>query len=147
LLITVEKHSKEIEMKYSLALALISLTLIGCGDSTVTTDAATTEANTIAFNTSNAPTVQFEVPDMMCEEGCAATVKEVLKAQPGAMDVKVEFDKKLATVAVDEKFDKDAAVAALLDKQFPNTKLFAAPEKPSEPSAPKAPSEPEPKDG
>jgi copper chaperone CopZ len=137
-------------MKYVLEFTLIlfSATLIGCSESKVaTTDAAKTEAKTVAFNTSNAPTVQFEVPDMMCEEGCAAAVKEVLKAQPGAMDVKVEFDKKLATVAVDEKFDQAAAVAALLDKQFPNTKLFAAPEKPAKPAAPEAPAEPESKDG
>lgn len=135
-------------MKRVLLLAMLSVTLIGCSDSKVmTTDADKTEAKTVAFNTSNAPTVQFEVPDMMCEEGCAATVKEVLKAQPGAVDVKVEFDKKLATVAVDEKFDKDAAVAALLDKQFPNAKLVVAPEKPAEPAAPEAPGEPESKDG
>jgi copper chaperone CopZ len=123
--------------------------LSGCSDSNVaTTDAAKTEAKTVAFNAANAPTVQFEVPDMMCEEGCAATVKEVLKAQLGAVDVKVEFDKKLATVAVDEKqFDKDAAVAALLDKQFPNSKLVGAPENPAEPSTPEAPAEPESKDG
>lgn len=135
-------------MKRVLLLAMLSVTVIGCSDSKVmTTDAGKTEAKTVAFNTSNAPTVQFEVPDMMCEEGCAATVKEVLKAQPGAVDVKVEFDKKLATVAVDEKFDKDAAVAALLDKQFPNAKLVIAPEKPAEPAAPQAPVEPESKDG
>jgi copper chaperone CopZ len=134
-------------MRYTLSLTLL-LALVGCGDSKVaTTDAAKAEAKTVAFNATNAPTVQFEVPDMMCEEGCAATVKEVLKAQPGAVDVKVEFDKKLATVAVDEKFDKDAAVAALLDKQFPNTKLFVAPEKPAEPAAPTTPAEPEHKDG
>jgi copper chaperone CopZ len=136
------------EMKYALTLALLLVAVVGCSDIKVTTtDSAKSEAKTVAFNTANAPTVQFEVPDMMCEEGCAATVKEVLKAQPGAVDVKVEFDKKLATVAVDEKFDKDAAVAALLDKQFPNTKLFVDPEKPAEPAAPTAPAEPEHKDG
>lgn len=134
-------------MKYALSLTLL-LALVGCGESKVTTtDAANSEAKTASFNMANAPTVQFEVPDMMCEEGCAATVKEVLKSQPGAVDVKVEFDKKLATVAVDENFDQDAAVAALLDKQFPNTKLFAAPEKPADPVAPEAPAEPESTDG
>jgi copper chaperone CopZ len=123
--------------------------VIGCSDSKVTTtNAAKTEAKTVAFNVANAPTVQFEVPDMMCEEGCAVAVKQVLEAQPGAVEVKVEFDKKLATVAVDEdKFDSDAAVAALFDKQFPNSKLVVAPEKPVAPSAPETPAEPETKDG
>jgi copper chaperone CopZ len=136
-------------MKYSLALALILVALIGCSDSKVTTtDPAKSESKTVAFNAANAPTVQFEVPDMMCEEGCAVAVKQVLEAQPGAMEVKVEFDKKLATVAVDEdKFDSNAAVVALLDKQFPNAKLVVAPEKPAEPAAPQAPAEPESKDG
>jgi copper chaperone CopZ len=136
-------------MKYALTFVILLVAVIGCGESKVaTTDAAKTEAKTVAFNVANAPTVQFEVPDMMCEEGCAATVKEVLRSQPGAVDVKVEFDKKLVTVAVDEKeFDKDAAVAALLDKQFPNTKLLAAPEKPAEPAVRAAPAEPESKDG
>jgi mercuric ion binding protein len=137
------------EMKYALTLTLLLVAVVGCSDSKVTsTDAAKTEAKTVAFNAANAPTVQFEVPDMMCEEGCAATVKEVLRAQPGAVDVKVEFDKKLATVAVDvDKFDSDAAVAALLDKQFPNAKRVVAPEKPAEPAAPEDPAEPESKDG
>jgi copper chaperone CopZ len=136
-------------MKHTLAVFLFLVSLIGCSDIKVTTtDSAKTEAKTVAFNVANAPTVQFEVPDMMCEEGCAVAVKQVLEAQPGAVEVKVEFDKKLATVAVDEKqFDKDAAVAALLDKQFPNSKLVVAPESPAEPAAPEAPAEPDSKDG
>jgi copper chaperone CopZ len=130
-------------------LLAIVIGTVGCSDSNVTTtDAAKVEAKTAAFNVANAPTVQFEVPDMMCEEGCAVAVKQVLEAQPGAVEVKVEFDKKLATVAVDEdKFDSDAAVSALLDKQFPNAKLVVVPEKPAEPAAPEAPAEPESKDG
>jgi copper chaperone CopZ len=136
-------------MKYALIIILLSVTLISCGDSKITTtDAVKVEAETVAFNASGAPTVQFEVPDMMCEEGCAVAVKQVLEAQPGAVEVKVEFDKKLATVAVNqEKFNQDTAVAALLDKQFPNSKLVAAPEKPAEPAQPEAPAEPESKDG
>ena len=39
---------------------------------------------------------------MMCEEGCAATVKDILENQPGVQDVRVNFDAKTATVAVDE---------------------------------------------
>ena len=84
---------------------------------------------------------------MVCES-CSAAVHDTLAAQPGAKEVTVDLEGKVATVAVDEaEFDKDAAVAALLDKQFPNAKLLTAPEKPAEPTAPEAPAEPESNDG
>jgi copper chaperone CopZ len=85
---------------------------------------AAAEATPVAFNVEGAPTVDFSVPDMMCEESCVPTVRETLAAQPGVKDVKVELATKTATVAVDkDKFDADAAVAALVDLQFTETKL------------------------
>ena len=92
------------------------------------TDAAPEEAvedaTPVAFNVEGAPTVQFSVPDMMCEDSCVPTVRETLAAQPGVKDVKVELATKTATVAVDkDKFDADAALAALVDLQFTETKL------------------------
>lgn len=70
--------------------------------------------------------VRISVPDMMCEEGCAATVKGILSKQPGAKDVVVDFDAKLATVAVEEgTFDAQQALAALIDKGFDHSKLAA----------------------
>jgi copper chaperone CopZ len=129
--------------KFFLCLALLT----GCADSKVATnDTAKAEAKTVAFNTAGAPTVMFEVSDMVCES-CSEAVHDTLAKQPGAKEVIVDLEKKVATVAVDEdKFDKDAAVAALLDKQFPHAKLLAAPEKPAAPTAPEVPAEPEPKD-
>jgi len=44
------------------------------------------------------PQVTILVPDMMCEEGCAAKVHEILSEQPGARQVVVNFDAKTATV-------------------------------------------------
>lgn len=127
-------------------LSVLSLALfVGCGSSLSPPDSASTTP--VAFNTSGAPTVKFSVPDMVCES-CSAAVQETLAKQPGAKEVVVDLEEKVATVAVDkESFNEDAAVAALLDKQFPNAKLLAAPEKPVEPSAPAAPTEPEHKDG
>jgi copper chaperone CopZ len=82
-------------------------------------------ASAAAFNTEGAPTVEFSVPDMMCEDSCVPTVRETLAAQPGVKEVKVELASKTATVAVDEgKFDPKAAVAALVDLQFTETKLL-----------------------
>lgn len=81
-----------------------------------------------AFNVEGAPTVEFSVPDMMCEFSCAPKVREVLASQEGVKDVQVDLEGKRATVAVDEaKFDAAAAVAALVDVQFVNTKLASAP--------------------
>jgi copper chaperone CopZ len=77
-----------------------------------------------SFNTAGAPTVVFSVPDMMCPEGCAVEVKEILAKQPGAKDVLVDFEGKTATVAIDEaEFDSAQALAALIDKQFTKSSL------------------------
>jgi copper chaperone CopZ len=82
-------------------------------------------AKEVAFNTDGAPTVEFSVPDMMCEHSCVPTVRETLAAQPGVKDVKVELTSKTATVAVDkDKFDPEKAVAALVDLQFTETELL-----------------------
>ena len=68
---------------------------------------------------------QLLVPDMMCEFSCVEQVKEALAAQPGVKEVQVDFEAKRATVAVDaDKFDAEAAIAALVDYQFTNSQLI-----------------------
>jgi copper chaperone CopZ len=70
------------------------------------------------------PHVTIVVPDMMCEEGCAAKVNEVLRKQPGVKSVDVDFANKSATVSIDDKvFDSNAAVAALVDHGFDHSTL------------------------
>ena len=77
---------------------------------------------------SPAPTVAFDLPDMMCAEGCGAKVDEVLSEQPGAKEVLVDFDSKSATVVVDEgAFDSQAAIAALVDHGFEQSTLKSDP--------------------
>lgn len=101
--------------------ALSAAALGGCGSSD---QPAVIESTAAAFNSSGAPTVEFSVPDMMCEVSCCPTVRKTLAAQPGVKDVKVELATKTATVAVDkDKFDANAAIAALVDLQFKNTTL------------------------
>lgn len=86
------------------------------------------------FAPGDVTTVAFSVPDMMCEVSCAPKVREILAAQPGVKDVQVELETKTATVTVDEeKFDADAAIAALVDVQFVNTTLAATPKAPPQP--------------
>ena len=121
------------------AVAGIAL-LIGCSESAPVEDTAlsnseaaamvaeeTAQATPAVFNAEGAPTVEFSVPDMMCEVSCVPAVREVLAKQPGVKEVKVELETKMATVAVDEsEFDAKAAVAALVDRQFKETKLLTA---------------------
>ena len=116
-------------MKTLALLAAATLMVAGCQSETVTTttetDTPATEATAVAFNLDGAPTTQIHVPDMMCEIACPPAVKEVLTAQAGVKDVKIDFETKTATVAVDEaSFDGEAAVAALVDYQFSNAKLL-----------------------
>jgi copper chaperone CopZ len=109
------------------AVASIAL-LTGCNESTpVEETLSNSEAAPAVFNAERAPTVAFSVPDMMCEHSCVPAVREVLAKQPGVKDVKVELETKTATVAVDEsEFDAEAAVGALVDRQFKETKLLTA---------------------
>lgn len=114
-------------MKFTFCFALILGGVAGCQKAADTTTESTVAASPAAFNAAGAPTVQFKVPDMMCEESCAKAVHDTLAAQSGAEDVIVDFPNRLATVAVDkEKFDSETALAALLDKQFTKTELVGA---------------------
>ncbi len=112
-------------MKNKLMLLAV-LALGGAGGCGAKQDTAPVEATAAVFNAAGAPTVEFSVPDMMCEDSCVPEVRKVLTAQPGVKDVKVELATKTATVAVDkDKFDANAAIAALVDMQFKNTTLKA----------------------
>ena len=117
-------------MKSLAFFAAALLMAAGCQTETVsTTELGTAEVETtpVAFNVEGAPTTEMHVPDMMCQYSCAAKVKEVLTAQTGVKDVKIDFESKKAIVAVDQSlFDGEAAVAALVDYQFSNTRLLTA---------------------
>jgi len=98
---------------------------VGCGESeSESTSIDNNQVTAASFNPKHAPTIEFSVPDMMCPEGCGVAVKEILSKQPGATEVFVDFDSKIAKVAIEEgRFDSDKALAALVDKQFLNSSL------------------------
>ena len=101
--------------------------LIGCSQSGSELPPTTGAVTPVAFNLAGAPTVEFSVPDMMCPEGCGVKVREILSQQPGAKEVVVDFDAKTATVAIESgTFDKDAAVAALVDHSFDHSSIKQA---------------------
>lgn len=108
-----------------IAIAGLLIFVVGCSEpNTATSDTIPESRTAAAFNSAGGPTVEFSVPDMMCAEGCGVAVKEILAKQPGAKDVLVDFDAKLARVAIEEgKFDADKALAALVDRQFTNSSL------------------------
>jgi copper chaperone CopZ len=104
------------------AVVLASL-VAGCAEQVSDVPAAA-EVTVTSFNASGAPTVEFNVPDMMCPEGCGEKVKETLAEQAGAKEVLIDFESKTATVAVEEgKFNADSALAALVDHGFDHSTL------------------------
>lgn len=113
-------------MKRYATLAAFAVLVAGCQSELSTTpEASTATVTPAAFNVEGAPTVSFSVPDMMCEFSCVEQVKKALSSEPGVKDVKVDFEAKQATVAVDrEKFDAEAAIATLVDYQFTNSQLL-----------------------
>ena len=115
---------------YCPAILILSIALSGCTQATNEATGISTESATpVVFNVSGAPTVEFSVPDMMCEASCAVKVREILSQQAGVKDVKVDFEHKLAVVAVDQDtFDADEAIAQLVDHQFTNSSVMASPE-------------------
>jgi len=111
-------------IRFIICAALIAA-FVGCRESE--RESTTIDINQVtaaSFNQDGSPTVEFNVPEMMCPEGCGVAVKGILSKQPGAKDVFVDFDAKTATVAIEEgKFDSDKALAALVDKQFLKSSL------------------------
>ena len=101
------------------------MALVGCTEHSAAPPAVVEQATPVVFNSAGLPTVEFNAPDMMCPEGCGEKVKEILSGQPGAKEVVVDFEAKKAKVAVEDsgKFDKQAAVAALVDHGFANSSV------------------------
>lgn len=105
--------------------AVLLSVALGCSKRAIeSSSASSAQIKAVVFNASGAPTVQFSVPDMMCEESCAVKVKEILVKEPGAKDVIVDFGTKTATVAIEEgTFDPQQAIAALVDHHFDQAAL------------------------
>ena len=113
-------------MKTLTTIAAATLLVVGCQKESTQDADVVTEAIPVAFNSEGAPTAELHVPDMYCRHGCVAKVKEVLTAQQGVKDVKIDFETKTATVAVNTNaFNAEAALAALVDHQFNGTKLIS----------------------
>jgi copper chaperone CopZ len=99
---------------------VVAISWTGCGR----VDEPSNVKTLAAFNNVGAPTVEFTLPDMMCEDGCALAVEEILERQPGAKEVQVDFEGKTAVVAIEEgAFDAEQALAALVDKGFDHSAL------------------------
>jgi hypothetical protein len=111
-------------IRYFFLIAIVSA-FVGCNEPQVDQAVVTNnEVMPASFNPEHAPTIEFNVPDMMCPDGCGVAVESILASQPGAKDVLIDFEGKKAVVAIEEgKFDSDKALAALVDKQFSKSSL------------------------
>src|SRR5882724_2234537 len=93
--------------------------LAGCSQQSGEISPVPVATTPVAFNVDGAPTVEFSVPDMMCPTSCVAKTKEILSQQPGAKEVRVDFDTKTAVVAIESgSFNAEQAIAALVDHGF-----------------------------
>lgn len=100
-------------------LAIVVAVLSGCIRGSGDVKEIGVAGTPVAFNVDGAPTVEFNVPDMMCPTSCVAKTREILSQQPGAKEVLVDFDTKTAVVAIEaDQFDASQAIAALVDHGF-----------------------------
>jgi copper chaperone CopZ len=108
-------------------IVMVAVLIVGCGEEEreVGSNLEIPESvHTTAVIAPGTPTVEFNVPDMMCPEGCGAKTKEILAGQPGAKDVVIDFPAKTAIVAVNEdQFDAKRALDALVDHGFDQSTL------------------------
>jgi copper chaperone CopZ len=90
-------------MKKSLFIFAFSAILFtSCKDKTTTAETTTTptEAKTLAA-TGKVETASFTIEGMSCEIMCASKIQKELTATEGVKNAKIDFEKKLATVAYD----------------------------------------------
>jgi copper chaperone CopZ len=109
------------------SLAIVVAVLCGCVRESSDVKETGVAATPVAFNVGGAPTVEFNVPDMMCPTSCVAKTKEILSQQPGAKEVRIDFDAKTAIVAIESgDFNAEQAIAALVDHGFDHSTVKSA---------------------
>ena len=117
-------------MKTLTTLATTALLVVGCQSETPRSTDASVDTTPATFNSEGAPTAELHVPNMYCQHACVAKVKEILASQEGVKDVKIDFDTKTATLAISKAaFNAEAALAALVDHQFNDSKLITTAQK------------------
>jgi mercuric reductase len=65
--------------------------------------------------------VSLSVTNMMCEQGCASHVKDLLASAPGVNSAEVDFAKKSATLEVGTGFDESKTLAMLEKAGYPSS--------------------------
>lgn len=78
----------------------------------------------VVFTLGCESTYVYNVPDMMCAEGCGAATHDILAEQSGVKHVKVDFPAKTATVVASRmSFDPENALDELIDHGFENSTI------------------------
>ena len=101
---------KQITMNFSksiVTMALASLVFVGCKEKTTKILPNSESATTIPkvkkdIATANLQEASFTIDGMTCAIGCAKTIEEELNGLDGVKTAKVDFEKKLATIAFDK---------------------------------------------
>ena len=101
---------KQITMNFSksiVTMALASLVFVGCKEKTTKILPNSESATTIPkvkkdIAAANLQEASFTIDGMTCAIGCAKTIEEELNGLDGVKTAKVDFEKKLATIAFDK---------------------------------------------
>lgn len=102
-------------MKTILAVVALGLSLVAINPSHAR------ESNTITVAQSKIKTLTFDVANMTCKM-CDITVRKAIEGVDGVKSVKVNYDKKLATVVLDTRVAKVSAIEkATLNTGYPAT--------------------------
>lgn len=111
------------------AMAVIGLaTLVGCNEECPSKGKTEMKSESASAADVTGTPVVLSVKEMMCQEGCAKRVEEILAKAPGVKKATVQFDEKQAHLVVDPSaFDADKAVAELKTAGYPTEVVPATP--------------------
>ncbi len=103
------------------AVAVVGLAaLVGCNDECPSKGKTEMKAESTSVGEVTGTPVVLSVKEMMCQEGCAKKVEEILTKAPGVKKATVRFDEKQAHLVVDPSaFDADKAVSELKTAGYP----------------------------
>ncbi len=106
--------------KSILTITLAGLLFVGCKEKN--NDAvsdATTENNTPKVKkeiaAANLQTASFSIEGMTCEIGCAKTIEKELNGLDGVQKVKIDFEKKSATISFDKTILKTENISKVVE--------------------------------
>ena len=111
-----------------LSVAVLGLAaLVGCNEECPSKGKTEMKSESASTGEVTGTPVVLSVKEMMCQEGCAKRVEEILAKAPGVKKATVQFEEKQAHLVVDPSaFDADKAVAELKTAGYPTEVVSAS---------------------